>query len=181
MKLCVFVTLCVFVSLIVCVAERFGPLTPLWSHGSPRSKVTPSWQGRLSLQRHGLLTGLNKIITLHGSPDRQQIVSLNAFGLGEKTSGLCWCDLKRNSTTISVKLRMCYQIICAMHTVDKHVVLGDTLMVSSPTSWLRARYVYMWGLDSHVYMDVWWKIGLSKKNLMENWSCLHPMLVKNNL
>lgn len=55
---------------------------------------------------------------------------------------LCCCDPERNLSTISVKFIMSYQIISVMHTVDKHAVLGDTLMISSPTSWLQAHYVY---------------------------------------
>lgn len=88
MLLSVFV--CAFVCLSVHVVKRFGPLTTLWSHGSPQSIVTPSWQGWISPQRHGLLTGTNKIITLHGSPDQQQIVSLSALGLEEEWALLTW-------------------------------------------------------------------------------------------
>lgn len=79
---------CVFVSLSVHGAKRFWPLTLLWSHGSPQSNVTPSWQARLSPRSHGLLTGPNKIITLHESPDEQQIVSLNALGSWRRGVGL---------------------------------------------------------------------------------------------
>ncbi len=77
----VVVCLCACVYLIQCLCgkELFRPLTPLWSHGSQQSKVTPSWQGRINPQRLGLLAGSNKIITLHCSPDQQQIVSLSAL------------------------------------------------------------------------------------------------------
>lgn len=30
-----------------------------------------------------------------------------------------------------------------MHKADKHVIVGDTHMICSPTSWLLARYVLM--------------------------------------